>query len=61
MVFVSHPTRESQLQERNIYYEYFSAFRAWELISHFQFEFLMHSKDANIVITFAPPNHRLFE
>jgi hypothetical protein len=28
---------------------------------HFRFEFLMNSTDTDIVIIYAPPNHRLFE
>ncbi len=38
-----------------------STFRAWELILHFKFGFFMNSTDADIVITFVLPKHRLFD
>ncbi len=59
--FVNHPTNLINEHKNLIYYEFVEAFNSWELISHFRFELIMNSTDADIVITFAPPNHRLFE
>jgi predicted Zn-dependent protease len=59
--FVNHPTHLNPNYKDAIYYEFLGAFQAWEKISPFRFDFLMNSTDADIIIIFAPPKHRLFE
>jgi predicted Zn-dependent protease len=59
--FINYPTHLNPNYKDAIYYEFSGAFLSWEKISHFRFEFLMNSTDADIVITFAPIKHRLFE
>ena len=58
--FVNYPKNLIVEHKNSIYYEFSGAFRAWELISDFKFEFLMNTTDADIVITFTSPKHELF-
>jgi predicted Zn-dependent protease len=59
--FINYPTHLNSNYKDAIYYEFLGAFQAWEKISHFRFEFVINSTDTDIVITFAPIKHRLFE
>jgi hypothetical protein len=50
------------LNYKNVLYcEFLGALKAWETISHFQFEFNPKSTKTDIVTTFTPPKHKLFE
>jgi len=44
-----------------MYYEIAGAFRVWETISNFQYDFLQNDTTADIVISFVPPRHKYFE
>jgi hypothetical protein len=48
--FVDHPTYLNPNNKNILYYEFLGAFRAWETISHFQFN--PYSTKADIVINF---------
>src|SRR5271167_1314121 len=59
--FINYPTHLNVSHKNAIYYEFLGAFRSWETISHFEFEFIQNNTGADIVINFMPPKHKLFE